>query len=71
MVPVGQVWWGYHGAQPEVELYFTDDRHASKEGSLLAAYTIFETMIGKQADAPNPLEQGISEIAWTICGEKK
>ncbi|MBQ7434023.1 MAG: hypothetical protein IJV50_11295 [Lachnospiraceae bacterium] len=67
VAPVGQVWWAYHRAHPEVELYFTDDRHASREGSLLAAYTIFETMIGKQAKAPNPLEQGISEIAWTIC----
>lgn len=71
VAPVGEVWWRYHEAHPEVELYFTDERHASREGSLLAAYTIFETMFGRAAKAPNELEQSISDAAWQLCSKEK
>ena len=44
VAPVGEKWWEYIHANPDVDLYFTDRRHASPEGSMLAAKTIFETL---------------------------
>ncbi len=44
VAPVGENWWKHIHEHPEDELYFKDGRHASKEGSLLAARTIFDTL---------------------------
>ena len=47
VAPVGEKWWKYIHEHPETDLYFEDRRHASKEGSMLAAKTIFETLKGE------------------------
>ena len=48
VAPVGQNWWKYHRAHPEVELYAADGQHASEAGSRLAAATIAEVYLGKR-----------------------
>ncbi len=51
LAPVGEMWWAYHKEHPEVELYDGDGKHASKEGSKLAASVIADVYLGrKQAD---------------------
>lgn len=42
---VGEKWWEYHRAHPEVELYDGDGAHASLSGSRLAAETIAEVYL--------------------------
>lgn len=49
VAPVGEVWWRYFDSYPEDILYFKDDKHASKLGSTLAAYTIFSTIFCEKA----------------------
>ena len=44
VAPVGEVWWKTYHAHPETELYFEDGRHASYEGSMLAARTIYDAL---------------------------
>lgn len=45
LAPVGEKWWEYHLAHPEVELYASDGQHASPAGSRLAASVIAETLL--------------------------
>ncbi len=44
VAPVGEKWWEHIHKHPEVDLFFEDRHHASKEGSMLAARTIYETL---------------------------
>ena len=44
VAPVGEKWWEQLHKNPDVDLYYTDRRHASPAGSRLAAETIFETL---------------------------
>lgn len=44
LAPVGEKWWEYHLAHPEVELYASDGQHASPAGSGLAASVIAKTL---------------------------
>lgn len=64
VAPVGLVWWKLFHSHPEIELYFTDGQHASPAGSLVAAYTIFSAITGKQAKATEPLDRLISRSAY-------
>ena len=48
LAPVGDKWWAYHRAHPEIELYAADGRHASEAGSQLAAAVIAETILKRQ-----------------------
>lgn len=56
VAPVGRVWWAFHRRMPESELYAPDGKHASEEGSRLAAYTIAHTILRRgvkpMSDAP-------------------
>ncbi|MDE6846427.1 MAG: hypothetical protein K2J99_11790 [Lachnospiraceae bacterium] len=45
LASVGDKWWEYHKAHPEVELYAVDGQHASKAGSQLAASIIAEVIL--------------------------
>lgn len=45
LAPVGEKWWEFHRAHPEVELYAQDGQHASPEGSRLAATVIADTLL--------------------------
>lgn len=53
VIPAGTVWWNYIDKYPDANLYFRDDKHASRLGSTLVAYTIFYTMYGKLANTQN------------------
>ena len=64
VAPVGLVWWKLFHSHPEIELYITDGQHASPAGSLVAAYTIFSAITGKQAKATEPLDRLISRSAY-------
>ncbi|MCR5119182.1 MAG: hypothetical protein K6B44_06125 [Lachnospiraceae bacterium] len=44
VAPVGEKWWEHIHKHPETDLYYEDRRHASIEGSRLAARIIFETL---------------------------
>lgn len=44
VAPIGERWWEVIHNDPSVDLYGKDRRHASSEGSKLAAETIFETL---------------------------
>lgn len=48
LAPVGERWWEFHRQHPDVELYAEDGRHASPEGSRLAASVIAETFLHSQ-----------------------
>ena len=45
LAPVGEKWWEYHRAHPEIELYASDGQHASASGSQLAASVIAEIVL--------------------------
>ena len=45
LAPVGEKWWEYHRAHPEIELYAMDGQHASEAGSRLAAGVIAEVIM--------------------------
>ena len=47
VAPVGEKWWEEVHKHPEVDLFFTDRRHASPAGSGLIAQTIFDTLKDK------------------------
>ena len=44
LAPVGEKWWEHIHKYPEVDLFAADRRHASNEGSMLIAKTIFESL---------------------------
>ncbi len=44
VAPVGEVWWENVHKNPKTDYYFKDRRHASPEGSKLAATVIFQTI---------------------------
>lgn len=44
LAPVGENWWAYREAHPEVEMYYEDGAHASRDGSAFAADTIWKTI---------------------------
>ncbi len=62
VAPVGEVWWRFYDKFPQEVLYFSDDKHASKLGSTLAAYTIFNTIFGRKAETKNSLYQEINKL---------
>ena len=45
VAPVGEKWWSHIHEHPDIDLYFEDRRHASIEGSRLAAQTIYDTIL--------------------------
>lgn len=44
LAPVGELWWEYQDAHPEVEFYSPDRGHASKEGANFVAGIIWDTI---------------------------
>ena len=44
LAPVGERWWEHIHKYPEVDLFAGDRAHASVEGSMLIAETIFESL---------------------------
>lgn len=44
LAPVGEKWWEYIHANPDVEMYDPDGAHASKAGSAFAAKVLWETI---------------------------
>lgn len=47
LIPVGQVWETVRREHPEIELYWSDGKHASVYGSYLVAATVYATLTGK------------------------
>lgn len=58
---VGEVWWRYFDKYPEEELYYQDDKHASKLGSTLAAYVIYNTIFNRKASG-GELSKKVNEL---------
>lgn len=50
LAPVGEEWWKYKHAHPEVEMYASDGEHASLEGSTLAARILLEAIQEKEQE---------------------
>lgn len=67
VAPVGLVWWDYLAAHPGKELFFEDGRHAAKRGSLLAAYTIYQTIFRKPALPLAGEDEDICKASANIC----
>lgn len=44
VAPVGEKWWDHIHQHPDEDLFFTDRKHASVEGSRLAARVIFDSL---------------------------
>ena len=44
LAPVGEEWWKYLHAHPEIEMYAPDGEHASPAGSEFAAKVIWKTI---------------------------
>lgn len=51
LIPVGQVWDTIRREHPEIEMYWTDGKHASVYGSYLVAATAYAALTGKNAKA--------------------
>lgn len=66
LAPVGDVWQETRRQLPHLELYFTDDRHASYEGSHLAASTIFSAIFRQPAPADSADRRQIAQLAWAF-----
>ena len=47
LIPVGEAFYKFHNVHPEIDLYTSDLRHPSKEGTYMAAAVIFSTLYGK------------------------
>lgn len=62
VAPVGEVWWRYFDKYPEEILYFEDDKHASILGSILTAYTIFNTIFKRKAESKSEIGNKINEL---------
>ncbi len=45
VAPVGENWWAYREAHPDLQLYYTDGEHAGFAGSDFAAKIIWETVL--------------------------
>ena len=45
LAPVGENWWAYQQARPDIELYAQDGAHASASGSEFAAKIIWEAIL--------------------------
>lgn len=67
VAPAGLVWWDYLKEHPGEELFFEDGRHAAKRGSLLAAYTIYQTIFRKRALPLAGEDEEICRTAADIC----
>ena len=59
---VGEVWWKFYDKYPLETIYFTDDKHASKLGSEIAAYTIFNTIFKMKAKTEVEIYKKINEL---------
>ena len=44
LAPVGKYWWSYMRSWPELEMYFRDGAHASRNGSAFAAKYIWDAI---------------------------
>ncbi len=44
IAPVGENWWQYKSAHPDINMYAEDGAHASKQGSEFAAKIIWDTI---------------------------
>lgn len=68
LAPVGDVWWEYHERHPEIELYAEDGRHASVNGSRLAAFTLASAVLGVQPESliMEPEDSGIAEAVDAV-----
>lgn len=44
LAPVGEYWWDYSKAHPELDMYYVDGGHASIHGSRLAAKVLHDTI---------------------------
>lgn len=62
VAPVGVSWWSLIDSNPEIELYYSDGKHASEKGSLLAACTIFAAIFNK-----NPISDGENTLFGDIA----
>ena len=51
LAPVGEEWWKYIHAHPDVQMYALDGQHASPEGSALAAEILLEAILTKERQA--------------------
>jgi len=63
LIPAGEAFYQFSQDHPEINLYTSDLRHPSKEGTYLAAAAVFSTLYGK-GTAGNPgimnLDPGIA-----------
>jgi len=63
LVPVGEAFHLMNKLYPEINLYTSDNRHPSKEGTFLAANVVFATLLGRKTEG----NRGIAEINPTVA----
>lgn len=66
LIPAGEVWQAARKALPDVDLFYTDRRHASLAGSKLIAATAFAAIFDQLPPAATADEQVIAQLALEI-----
>ena len=66
LIPVGQAFYKFNNSHPDIDLYTSDLRHPSKEGSYMAAAVIFSTLYGRSTFGNAGMMNLTPEIAHKI-----
>ena len=66
LIPVGEAFYKFNNSHPEIDLYTSDLRHPSKEGSYMAAAVIFSTLYGRSTFGNAGIMNLTPEIAYKI-----
>lgn len=66
LIPAGEVWQAARKALPDVDLFYTDRRHASLAGSKLIAATAFAAIFDRMPPFGNDSERTIAQLALDI-----
>jgi hypothetical protein len=66
LIPAGEAFYKFNKAYPEIDLYTRDLRHPSKEGTYLAAATVFATIFNAAVQGNKGIKDIDPEVALKI-----
>ena len=66
LIPAGEAFHNLNTTHPEINLYTTDKRHPSKEGTYLAAAVVFGTLFQKQTEGNKAIMDLDQDVALKI-----
>jgi hypothetical protein len=66
LIPAGEAFHNLNTTHPEINLYTSDKRHPSKEGTYLAAAVVFGTLFQKQTEGNKAIMDLDQDVALKI-----